>query len=208
MKTFWVRVLLCVVILVMFSVPIINGELLYDTQGKKYQVRGHFHHSRESSYSSGKMQRGTRSDNSSKTHSDSGKKQDTAHKFHNYKNSNTSGMKADIENAIRGITSSSRLSKAKNYDETLIKNETGRKITDNKMYGINVPLQISSTKEKVTKCRKPKLTFKKDEILDIREHAAKSIKLRCHVRGASKRVLKVMWLKNGSPIEDSHLHQR
>ena len=82
--------------------------------------------------------------------------------------------------------------------QTDSRNKERRTISDNKTedkeYKQPVNVQISSKNSK-------RLMFRNEVNLIVRQHAAKSIKLDCHVKRVPKSLLKVRWFKDGVSIE-------
>jgi len=72
------------------------------------------------------------------------------------------------------------------------------------------PRILNDTRNRDKKGKPPKkdikkysriLTFRHEKVKHhVRQHAAKSVKLDCNVKGVSKKILAVKWLKNGVPI--------
>ena len=85
-------------------------------------------------------------------------------------------------------------------DQSDPSNKERRTISDNKTEDKKYK---PSGKVPTSHSKYPKrLMFKNDVNPIVRQHAAKSIKLDCYVKGVSKYLLTVRWLKDGVPIKD------
>ena len=117
----------------------------------------------------------------------------------NKKIESTTKLNVVIRKHIHSFQSKSTINNNGMQYQTDSRNKERRTISDNKTedkeYKQPVNVQISSSK------KSKRMMFRNEVNPIVRQHAAKSIKLDCHVKRVPKSLLKVRWFKDGVSIE-------
>ena len=129
------------------------------------------------------------------------------HKHHHVHHHNTVPTNKNINNEIEVTTNKFiDVVMTNNYAQKLhIKRSNNNTTTEKGILFEEKPLIVNDTRNR-KKAKPPKkysrtLTFRHDKVKHhVRQHAAKSVKLDCNVKGVSKKILVIKWLKNGVSI--------